>query len=326
LVACSGDSQSDARHDAPAALRHVGTFELPGVEGRFDHFAADVKGNRLFVAALGNNTVEVFDTAQAKHVHSIKGLHKPTGVAFVPEADRLVVANGDDGTVRFFDAVTLAPAGQIQGLPDADNVRSDAKAARLYVGYGEGALAVIDPAKPQKLADIKLDAHPESFQLETGGNRIFVNVPGAKHVAVIDRQTNAMIAKWPLIQASANFPMALNERDHRLFVGCRQPAKLLVIDTETGKTVASPPCAGDADDLFYDAPNRRIYVSGGEGVVSILRQTSPDQYEPLANVKTAAGARTSFFIPQTATLYVAVPHRGARQAELRMYQGQPAER
>jgi YVTN family beta-propeller protein len=327
LIGCSRGSQAKdgpPAPDAPAVLRQVGTIELPGVEGRFDHFAANVKGNRLYVAALGNNSVEVIDTRKGERAGSIKGLRKPTGVAFVPEAGRLVVANGDDGTVRFYDAATLAPAGRIEGLDDADNVRYDARAGRLYAGYGGGALAVIDAAQMQKIGQVKLDGHPESFQLEKDGGRIFVNVPDAKHVAVIDRQKGAVVAKWPLADARANFPMALDEPNHRLFVGCREPATVLVIDTRTGKTVASLPCVGDTDDLFYDAANARLYVSGGEGAISVFQQSGANEYGSPGSVKTAPGARTSFFVPETGMLYLAIPHRDGQRAELRVLQARSA--
>jgi hypothetical protein len=316
--ATAGPSTRPAGADAP--LKQVETIDLPGVEGRFDHFAADVKGGRLFVAALGNNTLEVIDTAEGKRLKSIAGFRKPTGVAFISDTGTVAVASGDDGMVRFFDAAaTLAPAGQVADLDDADNVRYDPAAKRLYVGYGDGALAVIDPAARRKVGEIKLDAHPESFQLEKEGKRIFVNVPGAKHVAVVDRDKAVVVAKWPLTDARANFPMALDERNHRLFIACREPAKLLAIDTGTGRIVASTPCAGDADDLFYDPARRQIYASGGEGIITVHQQKTPDDFAPADSVKTAAGARTFFFVPETSTLYLAVPHRGEQKAELRIY-------
>jgi DNA-binding beta-propeller fold protein YncE len=268
----------------------------------------------------GNNTLEVFDTAALTHVGSVKGLRKPTGVAFVPDTRRVVVANGDDGTVRFYDAATLKPAGQVDGLDDADNVRYDAAAKRLYVGYGGGALAVLDAVKQEKVGDVKLDGHPESFQLEREGRCIFVNVPEAKHVAVVDREKGTVVAKWPVTEARANFPMALDEVNRRLFIACREPAKLVVKDTGTGKTVASIDCAGDADDLFYDARNHRVYISGGDGTVGILGQRGPDEYPSAGTVKTAAGARTSFLGPDARTLYVAVPHRGLQASELRVFE------
>src|SRR5215212_6188107 len=240
------------------------TVPLPGVKGRFDHFAVDTNTQRIFVAALGNNTLEILDSAAAKRLHTITGLHKPTGVAFLPEANRIVVANGDDGTVKIFDGTNYKLLKNISGLDDADNVRLDAKANRIYVGYGDGALAAIDPQKWEQVSTMKLKAHPESFQLEQNGPRIFVNVPDAKHVAVVDRQKRTVTATWPMEKFHANFPMALDETNHRLFVGCRQPARAVVIDTETGKSLADFAISGDTDDLFWDTARQRLCVSCGE--------------------------------------------------------------
>jgi DNA-binding beta-propeller fold protein YncE len=289
------------------------------VEGRIDHLAVDLTGQRLFVAALGNNTLEVFDLKGGKHLRSIPGLAEPQGVAYVAASDRIVVASGGDGSCRIYDGQSYRQVQEVKLGEDADNVRYDAQTRRLYVGYGSGAIAVIDLARGARLADIALKGHPESFQLETKGKRIFVNVPTARQVAVLDRDKNAVVATWPLASHGANFPMALDEANHRLLVGCRTPPELLVIDTESGKLTASLPCVGDTDDLFYDARRKRVYVSGGEGAISVFDQTDADHYQPLARIPTAAGARTSLFVPATGSLYLAVPHRGSQNAEVRVY-------
>jgi YVTN family beta-propeller protein len=321
LVGCQRASvaQDAAAKGEGGALRLERTIELSGVEGRFDHFAYDPKGKRLFVAALGNGTLEVIDTTTGRRAGSITGLRKPTGVAFVSETGEVVVASGDDGAVRFYDAGTLKVAARIAGLEDADNVRYDARAGRLYVGYGDGGLAVIDARTRKKVGDVRLDAHPESFQLEREGPRIFVNVPERGHVAVVDREKGAVVARWPVKDARANFPMAVDEGNGRLFIGCREPARVLVMDTRSGRVVRTVACAGDADDLFYDGARRRVYVSGGAGEVSVIGQRSADEYELVGAVKTAAGARTSYFVAETGRLYLAVPHRGGQGAELRVY-------
>lgn len=321
------------------ALRPARTIELPNVEGRIDHLAVDLKGKRLFVAALGNNTIEVIDLAAGRRVRSVAGIRKPQGLAFVPDGARLAAAGGDDGVCRIYDTEAFKPLSEVKGLDDADNVRYDAAAKRLYVGFGEGApgaLAVIDPQTGKKAAaDIPLAAHPESFRLEEKGHRIFVNIPqdkaarekgangaaaGAAHVEVVDRQAGKVVAKWPVPNAADNYPMWLDEPQHRLFVACRRPAVLLVYDTESGKVVATVACAGDADDLFHDAANKRVYVIGGEGVISVIDQRDPDHYQPAGSVKTAPGARTGLFVPETGMLYVAVPHRGAQKAEVRIFE------
>jgi len=310
---------------AAEPLRYIDTISMPGVEGRIDHMALDPEGQRLFVAALGNNTVEVIDLKARKIAHSIRGLHEPQGVAFLKDLGILAVANGDDGSVRFYDASSYQPAGKLDFSPDPDNLRYDAKRKRLYVGFGSGssgAIGVIDPASKKRLNAIKLSEHAESFQLETNGPRIFVNVPEAGHVAVVDRDQSAAIAEWPVKDASANFPMALDETNHRLYVGCRKPARLLVLDTQAGRTVKMVPVAGDTDDIFYDAAAKRIYVSGGEGIISIVAQRNADNYELEGKMTTASGARTSFFATTSRTLYVAVPRRDKQKAELRVFQAQ----
>jgi hypothetical protein len=222
--------------------------------------------------------------------------------------------------VRIYDGGSLQEVHVIDLKDDADNVRYDADARRFWVGYGDGALAAIDPQIGKVLADVKLDAHPESFQLETKGKRIFVNVAAAAQVAVVDREKAIVTTKWRLQETEANFPMALDEAKHRLFVGCRKPAKLLVLDTETGKTVASVEIVGDTDDIFYDAANKRIYVAGGEGRITIVEQTDADHCTVTGQINTAPGARTAYYIRETSTFYLAVPHRGDQGAELRIFE------
>src|ERR1051325_6524329 len=215
------------RADAEETLKLVQTIPLPGVQGRFDHFAIDLKGRRLFVAALGNNTLEVIDVAAGKSLQSISGLHKPTGVLYLQEQNRVCVANGGDGSLRLFDGNPLRPAGTIGGFDDADNLRFDSKTGLIYLGYGDGALAVIDSKNKQKVGDIKLRGHPESFQLENGGGRIFVNVPDGKEISVVDREKRETVATWRFEKFEGNFPMALDEANHLLFAGCRRPVPWL---------------------------------------------------------------------------------------------------
>jgi DNA-binding beta-propeller fold protein YncE len=168
-----------------------------------------------------------------------------------------------------------------------------------------------------------LGAHPESFRLEESGQRIFVNLPNDNHtIAVVDRARRAVIAKWRL-EGEANFPMALDETEHRLFVVTRRPARLVVLDTESGRQVATPPAVGDADDLFYDSAHKRIYISGGEGFIDVFDQHGPDSYQLANRIPTGSGARTSLFVPQLNRFYLAVPHRGNQRAEIRVYEPQP---
>jgi hypothetical protein len=303
-----------------SSLSLIKTIPLPGVKGRFDHFAIDLKGRRLFVAALGNNSLEVVDLAAGKRLRSVAGLGKPTGVLFLPDLGRLFVACGDDGIFRVFEQGTLAPLKTIPGLDDADNVRFDAKTGLIYLSYGGGALAIVRAATEERVANIPLSAHPESFQLEKTGVRIFVNVPEAEEIAVVDRERRAIAAMWPIKDFKDNFPMALDEANRRLFVGCRTPARLVVLDTTAGKRVAELAISRDIDDLFYDAARRRLYASCGEGFVDVVEQLGADRYERRARITTRPGARTSFFSPELGEYYLAIPERGAESAEIRVFQ------
>lgn len=301
-------------------LRLVQTIPLPNVEGRIDHLAVDLKGQRLFVAALGNDSVEIVDLRTGTRVRSLTGFHEPQGVAFIESLGRLFVSNGGTGVVNGFDGENLQPLGAVKFPGDADNVRYDAAAGHLYVGYGDGALGIVDAKVGKRVVgDAKLAGHPESFQLENAGARIFVNVPSASQIAVVDRSTRRVLTTWALPDARANFPMALDETNHRLFVGFRQPAKVIIFDTESRKVVGSLECAGDADDIFYDQERRRIYLSSGEGFVDVLVQRDADHYALDTKLPTAAGARTSLLVPPLRRFFLAVPYRGEQAAEIRVY-------
>ena len=309
-----------ATHAEPQALQLVQTIPLPGVEGRIDHIAVDVAGQRLFVAALGNGSVEILDLRTGKRIHSIGGLHEPQGVAYVAEANRIYAACGGDGVVNVYDAKSFDLVTTLHDLDDADNIRYDATAKCLFVGYGSGALAIIDTTTSRHVGDIKLAGHPESFQLEQKRNRIFVNVPTAKHVAVVDREQRRVIATWPFKSAVSNFPMALDGVKRRVFIGCRQPAALIVLDSDSGKEVASVAIGGDTDDVFYDHTRSRIYISCGAGFIDVLDCKALPPYGLMGRIPTAGGARTSLFVPELNRFYLAAPHHGNQPAEVRVYE------
>lgn len=302
-------------------LAFVKSIPLPGVRGRIDHFALDRRGQRLFMAALGNDTVEVIDLASDKKLRSIGDCSTPQGVAFVPGANRLFIANGGSGTVNMLDGASFKILRSIGDLPDADNVRYDAKAGLIYVGYGDGALAVIGATNGEYITRIKLTGHPESFQLEKNGNRIFVNVPDANQIAVIDREKRAVVATWPMGKFHSNFPMALDEANHRLFVGCRHPARLVVLDTASESKVTDVEIAGDTDDVFYDANRKQIYVSCGAGFIDVIEQRNANSFQLREQIPTSGGARTSFFAAEQNKLFLAV-RAGILSggAEIRIYQ------
>jgi len=318
LLICQTAIATDEHNAALLQLKQ--TIPLPGVEGRIDHLDLDINGKRLFVCALGNNTVEVIDLNKGERIHTISGLGAPQGVAFVPELNRLLVANDKGGVCNIYDADSFQLIGKVDFADDADNVRYDSASKQIYVGFGSGGIGIINAADGKRIGSIKFAAHPEAFELEKQGRRIFVNVPNARHVAVIDRDKGEVTATWKTDGAFGNFPMALDETNRRLFVGCRLPSKLVVLDTESGKVIAKIDISRDSDDIFYDSKRHRIYGICGAGKVDIVEQTDPNNYKPSTKVDTADGARTGLFVPERDTLFVAVPHHGSQQAEIRRYE------
>ena len=296
------------------------TIPLAGVEGRIDHLALDAAGDKLFVCALGDNTVEVLDLRKGERTRSITGLGAPQGIAYIPELDRLFVANDKDGICKIYDAKSFQTVGELNFKDDADNVRYDSATKRIYVGFGSGGIAIVNVSDDKQIGSIKLSAHPEAFELEKQGHRIFVNVPNSRHVAVIDRDKGEVAATWKTDLAFGNFPMALDEANHRLFIGCRLPSRLVVLNTESGDMVAKITISGDCDDIFYDSKRHRLYAICGTGKIDIIEQTDANTYKAFAKIDTADGARTGLFVPERDNLFVAVPHRGSQPAEIRCYQ------
>lgn len=309
---CQAQSQTNS-------LQLIERIPLQNVRGRIDHLSFDSKNNCVFIAALGNNTIEVADLKNKKVIHSIKGLHEPQGVAFIPDNNSIVVANGANGECDVFSATTFQKINSIQLGDDADNVRYDATDKKIYVGYDNGGIAIIDATTFKLIMEIKLSGHPESFQIDQQEKKMYVNVPDAKQIEVIDLAKSKIIAQWKNTIADANFPMALDKANHRLFVGCRHPSKLLVLDAETGKMVSSLDIDGDTDDIFYNPSAKELYVSCGGGYIDVIVQIDANRYKENGSAKTNSGARTSLFIPELQQLVVAAPARMGNDAQLMIY-------
>jgi DNA-binding beta-propeller fold protein YncE len=319
---CGAAQELPADESAPLVLVRI--IPIPGVAGRFDHMAVDNNGGRVFAAVYGNDSVEVLDTARGRRDRSVQeGFIKPQMVAYLPDLNRIVVSNEGDGSCKILDASTYKLAGTVKFSGDADQLRYDPAAKRVYVGYGDGAIGAFDATTNKKIGeDFQVGVHPESFQLEKRGPKIFVNLASISQIAVIDRNTRK-IEKWKLQSAGTNFPMALDESHRRLFVAARKPARLLVLDMDTGKEIASLPGAIDTDDMSYDSDRKRIYVTSGEGFIFVYQQIDPDRYERIAKIPTTIGARTSAYTGQVGkhnSFYLAVPARADRGAELWVYE------
>jgi DNA-binding beta-propeller fold protein YncE len=313
LGAASAQSQD-------AALRIEAKIPLGDVRGRIDHMAADIDRKRLFVAELGNNTVRIVDVGQAKVLQVLGGLKEPQGVGYLPSTDTLYVANGGDGSLRLFQGPNYTASDRIDLGSDADNVRVDQSRQHVVVGYGNGALAVIDGAKRSKIAEIRLLAHPEGFQLDPSTGRAFVNLPNARGIAVADLSSGKVLAIWPVGGASANFPMALNSESNHVLAVFRSPPKLGVFDNRDGSIVRMLDACGDADDLFLDAKRHRVYVSCGAGVIDIFDAHS---YERLSRIPTMSGARTSLLVPELDRLFLAVRAVGSSPAAIWVLRPEP---
>jgi DNA-binding beta-propeller fold protein YncE len=290
---------------------------LGPVAGRIDHLAVDLPRQRLFVAELGNNSVGVVDLKARKLIHRIVGLREPQGVGYHQSTDTLYVANAGDGSVRLFHGPDYSDAGRLDLNADADNIRFDAATNRIIVGYGSGALAVIDPEKRVKVRDIPLKAHPESFQLDAKSRQVFINVPDARAIAVVDLTTGQQKANWTMTGAGANFPMAIDEASSQVVVVFRNPAKLRAYSMDTGKVVNELNICGDSDDVFVDAKRKRLYVSCGAGFIDVI--DAAGAYKRLARIRTVAGARTSLFVPESDRLFLAVRATASEAAAIWVY-------
>ena len=323
LIALGGIAHADEREAPP--VREVQEIPLPGVQGRIDHFTIDAKRKRVIFSGLGNNSVQVVDVFAGRMIHQIDGLAQPQGTLYLAEWDKLFVANSADGHVTVYDGTkfTLIDTIDFGEGSDPDNLRYDAAGKKIYIGYGDGAIGVIDPATDKRLPTaFKLEGHPEGFQLETKGPRIFVNVADAKNIQVINRG-NGKMATWTLPNGhSANFPMVLDEADRRVFVGTRKPSRLTVFDMDSGRVVASVPTAADMDDMFYDSGRKRIYVAGGEGFLSVVQQVDADHYTDMGKFATALGARTGVWYEKRDRLYIAAPPSGVLGSRLLVFEAQ----
>jgi DNA-binding beta-propeller fold protein YncE len=313
---CLGVLSSAESPAADPGLVLERTIDLGKVAGRIDHLAIDLARKRLFVSELGANAVAVVDLESGKVIRHIDGLSEPQGIGYSPDADVLAIANAGDGSVRLFQGDDLRPTGAITLGDDADNIRTSG-GGRLVVGYGRGGLATLDTAIRQKVADIGLPAHPEGFQIDPTRQRIYVNLPTANQIAVIDSSTGKIVAKWGSWLATGNFPMALDETGQRLFSGYRGLPAVVAIDTASGKILNKVSACGDTDDIFYDGLRKRLYMSCGDGRIAIFDAASGLSEKPM--VSTRAGARTSLFVPTLDRLFVAVPLSNDLPAEIRVF-------
>jgi WD40 repeat protein len=318
--------KSAPRDNGPLIL--TSQIPLPGVHGRFDHFTFDpAEPARVFISALGNSSVEVIDLVKDTDVQSITGIPEPQGIVFAVGLNKLFVASRK-GKLYIYDGSDYKLITSIDYNADVDNLRYDATSKRVYVGYGDedkAAIGMVDATTNQRLDEVyKLDTHPESYQLEKSGPNIYVNLMDLKLIGVIDRTTKK-VTNWELPpKFGENFPMALDEADHRLMIVTRTPPRLVVYDTNSGKPVATLPCVADVDDLYYDANHKRVYIPGGQGFIDVFQQKDADHYERLARIPSVVGARTAGYTPRVGKkgldrIFLAVPYSPSKEAAVWTY-------
>lgn len=314
ITSCEGQQTFGTQY-----LQFRKAIVLPNVKGRIDHIAINEKNRIAYIAALGNNSLEIVNLTNGKVIHSIKGLDEPQGVAYISQANEIFVANGGNGICYFYNAESFQKTGTIQLSSDADDVLYDSTSGKIYVGYGEGGIAVIDAKHHQVIGNIKLPAHPERFKLDKNEDKMFVNLPDANVIGVIDTKRMKLAEEWRNRKGSANFPMALDALHYRLFIGYRHPATLAILVSRTGKVISTMPMTGDADDMYFDESTQKIYVTEGSGYINIFQQKDTDTYSEIANIPTKKGARTSLLVPRLQLLLVAERAEGNNNAQLLVY-------
>jgi len=312
LFVCTLLAGANARADD--ALQLEARIGLGSVTGRIDHLAVDLARRRLFVDELGNDSVDVVDLAAGKAIKRLDKIREPQGIGFAAPSDTLYVASGADGAVHLFQGESLAPSGDIRLGDDADNIHVGHDGARVYVGFGGGAIAVIDTTRRAKVADIVMPGgHPEGFQLDAAGQRLYVNLPERRRLAIADLATNKTLGQVVLAGGGANFALALDELRQNVLIASRNPSRLDAYSMHDGTRNASVPACGDADDVFVDAPRRRVYLSCGEGFLDVFA-IHDEGFERIAHLRTAAGARTALYVPELDRLFLGVRASGTQTA------------
>ena len=315
-------AQTIAQDKTP--LKLAITVPLPGFSGDFDHFAVDLKGNRLFLAAEDHKTVEVFDLKTGKPIRSISGFSEPHAIVYLPNADKFIVTDGDDfGLVELVNGKDYKIIDTIKLPPGVDGAKFNPVNQYYYVESGGSAskakthpISIIDTKSFKLVGDFMLPGNrSEAMVIDRAGKKMYVNITGTDEIGVVDLDARQLIARWPVPDAHVQNAIALDEQNHRLFSATRQPAKFFVFNTDTGKVVATVPCAGFNDDMWFDAPRRRIYVTGSE-TTTVIEQRDADHYQVMADVPTGFRAKTSIFVPELNRLYIALSGKGKPDAKL----------
>jgi hypothetical protein len=301
-------------------LELVRTIDLKGKPGALDHVALDAKRDRLFLANKANNTLDVIDLKAGTLVKQKTSQTGIQGIAYAADIDKIFVGLGS-GLFNVFDGESYKIVKTLRFKDDADNVRYIPATHLAYVAHAEKMLGVIDASTYDLKADIKLPDTAEGFEKEARRPRMYVNIPGANLVAVIDTDKNEVTHTYPTTMATGGHPLALDEASRRIYVGCHKKPMVLILDTESGKEISGVDIAGGVDDIWLDARRKRLFASCGDGGLVVLKVVDADHLEPVESIETPKGSRTCFYAPETGRLFLAVPRQEGKDGpSIQIYQ------
>ena len=316
---------------AAVPLTLVQTVPLPALrEGDFDHFAVDLAGLRLFLTAE-QGVVEVFDLRTNKVIQTLTDLKEPHSLVYRADIERLFVVDGGAAALKIYDGDSYKPLDSVKLTEDADSMGYDPGTKYMYIVNGGRAahtpyslISVVDTTTGKKLADIRIETNRvEALAFANSSPRLFANLTGKNAVGVIDRKTRTLLATWSVASAAEqNAPLTCDEADHRLLLVGRKPSTLIVLDSDSGKIVASLPCVDMVDDLTYDPKTQRIYAPGTE-FVDVIQQNDAGRYERIGHIAGTFRAKTAMLVPELSRYYLAAPRHGDKAAELRVYKVVP---
>jgi DNA-binding beta-propeller fold protein YncE len=294
---------------------------MPGIAGRFDFFGIDVKGRRLFVTPLDHKTVEVYDLNAGKLIHSIPGIAKPHAVLYRQDLDEIFVTDGPAGSLKVYKGNNYEFVKAVEPLLEPDGILFDPATRYLYViTGGENAkldyslISVVDTDRAERVGDIRIEGGTmEEMQLEKSSSRLFVVNREKNRIEVIDRQKRAILTSWPLTLGSVPVGLAMDESNRRLFVGCRSEI-MVVMDSTSGKEIASFPLSKGIDGMVFDRATKRIYSEANSGAIDVYEETDPDHYRSLGTTAIGSPAKPGLLVPELNRYFVAVPQHGDMDA------------
>jgi DNA-binding beta-propeller fold protein YncE len=303
---------------ADQLAKNLTTTRMVGVQNHFDHLTADLKNNRLFVVPEDHKTIEVYDLRTGKFVHSIKGIGVGHSVVYRADVDRIFVTDGSDGDLKIFNGTTYELLKTVKLLADSDATGYDPVTHNLYIADGGLDAKLNHTDSGEKVGQIKIDSNRlEAMVVEQSGSRLFLNMTEKNSIGVIDREKQSVAAVWPLT-CKVNVSVAMDEKNHRLFVACRD-GNMNVLDSDTGKVLQNLPISTGVDDMVFDPASQRVYVAAGEGFVNVFKETDVDHYKAIGKIPTGPLGKTGLLVPQLKEYFVAVPPHGTTCAEVLVF-------